>query len=108
MEIANENKKYHTSSHLVYGCQYHVIFCPKYRRRVLVDGIDTRLKEIFYETAAKYQFTIIEMEIMPDYVHLLMDCNPKFGVMNCIRRLKSASVNKIHSLSTSLKATEKA
>ena len=39
-------RPYHHGEHIVYSCQYHVIFCPKYRRKVLVDGIDTRLKEI--------------------------------------------------------------
>ena len=44
----NGNKKYKSKNHRVYSCQYHVIFCPKYRRNVLTDGVDIRLKEIFY------------------------------------------------------------
>ena len=95
MELSNLSKQYHSSSHLVYSCQYHVIFCPKYRRKVLVDGIEERLKEIFLDVANEYNFEIVEMEIMPDHVHLLIDCNPRFGIMNCVRRLKTISVNKI-------------
>ena len=57
MDIANKNKEYHSKAHLIYSCQYHVIFCPKYRRRILKDGIDTRLKEIFNEVALKYDFS---------------------------------------------------
>lgn len=82
-------KVYHSSSHLTYSCQYHVIFCPKYRRKVLNAPIDSRLKEIFLEVAQEYQFTILEMEVMPDHVHLLIDCNPRFGIMDAVTKLKA-------------------
>jgi len=89
----NKDEQYNKSAHLVFNCRYHVVFCPKYRRKVLKNGIDQRLKEIFTDVSQKYDFTIIEMEIMPDHVHLLIDCNPRFGIMNCINRLKSISVS---------------
>ena len=60
MNIENKNKSYKSSGHLVYSCQYHVIFCPKYRRKVLVDGIDERLKEVLIEVSNKYDFDIVE------------------------------------------------
>lgn len=82
-------KVYHSSSHLTYSCQYHVIFCPKYRRKVLNAPIDSRLKEIFLEVAQEYQFMILEMEVMPDHVHLLIDCNPRFGIMDAVTKLKA-------------------
>lgn len=88
MELANKNKEYHTSSHLTYSCQYHVIFCPKYRRKILTDGKDIRLKEMFLSIAEKHDFQILEMEVMPDHVHLLIDCNPRFGIMDCVTALK--------------------
>lgn len=82
-------KTYHSSSHLTYSCQYHVIFCPKYRRKVLRSPIDSRLKELFLEIAQEYDFTILEMEVMPDHVHLLIDCNPRFGIMDAVTKLKA-------------------
>lgn len=91
MEITNKSKTYKSKFHLIYSCQYHVIFCPKYRRKVLKDGIDIRLKEIFLEVANKYDFEIVEMEIMSDHVHLLIDCNPRFGIMECVAKLKGTS-----------------
>lgn len=91
MEIYNKSKKYKNDNHTVYSCQYHVIFCPKYRRKVLVNGIDNRLKEIFKDVAQQYKFEILEMEIMPDHVHLLIDCNPKFGINECIKKIKGIS-----------------
>lgn len=48
MEIKSSKKEYRHTSHLVYSCQYHVVFTPKYRRRVLIDGVDDRLKELFW------------------------------------------------------------
>lgn len=91
MDIENQKKEYHSKEHLTYSCQYHVIFCPKYRRKVLKDGLDITLKEIFLEIADKYEFSILEMEVMPDHVHLLIDCNPRFGIMECVTKLKAQS-----------------
>lgn len=84
----NTTKEYKSSTHLTYSCQYHVIFCPKYRRKVLVSPIDARLKELFSQIAEQYQFSILEMEVMPDHVHLLIDCNPRFGIMEAVTKLK--------------------
>ena len=95
MNIENQTKKYHSKEHLIYSCQYHVIFCPKYRRKILKDGRDITLKQIFYEVAEQYDFSILEMEVMPDHVHLLIDCNPRFGIMNCVARLKAQSAHRM-------------
>lgn len=84
---------YHSSSHIKYLCRYHVIFCPKYRRKVLINGIDERLKEVFQETAQKHDFQILDMEVMSDHVHLLIDCNPRYGIMQCITDLKWQSAH---------------
>ena len=65
---------------VVYSCTYHVIWCPKYRRPVLVDGVDVRLKEILYQTAEELESEIIELEVMPDQVHLLCEADPQFGI----------------------------
>lgn len=95
MEIINKAKEYKTVSHLTFSCQYHVIFCPKYRRKVLIGDVEPRLKEVFREVAKKYDFTIIEMEVMPDHVHLLIDCNPRFGILNCVTKLKGTTSNRL-------------
>ena len=46
MELLKPTKQYQSDGRLVFSCQYHIIFCPKYRRSVLVDGIDLRLKQL--------------------------------------------------------------
>ena len=91
LNIEQSDKKYQTSAHLVYSCQYHVIFCPKYRRKILINEIYDRLVEIFSETADKHQFQIIEQEIMPDHVHLLLEVDPQLGVYLITKRIKGRS-----------------
>lgn len=88
MELQNSSKKYKSSNHLVYSCQYHVIFCPKYRRKVLTDGIDERLKELIMEKQEEYGYEVLDMEVMPDHVHLLLDVDPKIGIYSVITKIK--------------------
>lgn len=72
----------------MYSCKYHVVWCPKYRRPVLVNGIDHRLKELIINTCNRLRIDVIEMEIMPDHVHLLMEVDPQFGVNNAVKLIK--------------------
>ena len=83
--------QYHYGEHIVYSCRYHVIFCPKYRRKVLVDCIDTRLKEILPEIAESLGGSVLEMEVMPDHVHLLLDVDPRIGINDFVGSLKRRS-----------------
>ncbi len=95
MNVTSPDKKYKTSEHLTYSCQYHIIFCPKYRRRVLIHGIDERAKELFLEVARQYEFSILDMEVMPDHVHMLVDCNPRFGPVECVKKLKGCTSRRL-------------
>lgn len=88
MKLPEPNKQYKSSNRLIYSCQYHVIFCPKYRRQVLVDDIERRLKQLVLEKQEQYQYEIIEMELMPDHIHLLIDVNPKVGIFSIISKIK--------------------
>jgi putative transposase len=80
--------EYKTNNNIVYSCKYHVVWCPKYRRKVLVDGVDKRLKELIRDIAGKYHTEVIEMEIMPDHVHLLIEVDPQYGIHRLIRQIK--------------------
>ena len=77
--------------HVMYSCKYHIVWCPKYRRSVLVNGVDKRLKEIIQQSAAEFQATVIELEIMPDHVHLLCEVDPQVGVHRLVRNLQGRS-----------------
>lgn len=72
----------------VYSLQYHIVWCTKYRKRVLQDGIDTDLKCYLQQMAKEYRFTITAMEIMPDHIHMLVDCSPQFELPRMIKILK--------------------
>jgi putative transposase len=77
-----------TNSNIVYSCKYHVVFCPKYRRKVLTDGVNTRLKEIVRQLCHEINCEILELEVMPDHVHLLVEVDPQFGVHRLVKLLK--------------------
>ena len=80
--------EYKSNRNIVYSCKYHVVWCPKYRRKVLVNGVDSRLKELIIQICQEIQVEIIEMEIMPDHVHLLLEVDPQFGIHKAIKRIK--------------------
>lgn len=88
MEIKNPCKQYKTTKHLVYSCQYHVVFCPKYRRKVLIGAIDKRLKELILEKQEEYGYEVLDMEVMPDHVHLVLDANPMIGIITVVSKIK--------------------
>lgn len=83
--------KYRSNKNIVFSCKYHVIWCPKYRRSVLIDGVDRRLKRILKEVAKEHDAEIIEMEIMPDHVHLLVEVDPQYGIHKLVKLMKGRS-----------------
>ena len=72
----------------VYSLQYHIVWCTKYRRDVLQDGVDVKLKAYLNKLAAEHQFTILAMEVMPDHVHLLGGhlWNPSYCIVTVSER----------------------
>jgi putative transposase len=83
--------EYKSNRNIVYSCKYHVVFCPKYRRRVLVKGVDVRLKAIIADVVAETFSELIELEIMPDHVHLLVEVDPQFGIHKLVKAVKGRS-----------------
>ena len=83
--------EYKSNNNVVYSCKYHVVWCPKYRRKVLVNGVDTRLKEVIREVCQEIRVEIIEMEIMPDHVHLLLEVDPQCGIHKAVKKIKGRS-----------------
>ena len=76
---------------MTFDCKFHVVWCPKYRRKVLVTGVDDRLKAILAEVCRERDAIILEQEVMPDHVHLLVDCDPQFGIHRLVKLLKARS-----------------
>ena len=88
MRLEQTDKPYHTDHSIVYSCQYHVIFCPKYRRAVLEDAVARQMKEMILEKQAEYGYAVMSMEIMPENVHLLLDVDPRVGINNVVAKIK--------------------
>ena len=80
--------EYKSNNNVVFSCKYHVVWCPKYRRKVLQGAISERLKELIIQKCSEILVDIIEMEIMPDHVHLLIEVDPQFGINKAIRSIK--------------------
>ena len=76
---------------MVYSCKYHVVWCPQYRRSVLVKPLDARLKTLIRETTTARRCEVIELEVMPDHVHLLVEVDPQYGVHRLVREIKGRS-----------------
>lgn len=83
--------EFKSNNNVVYRCTYHVVFCPKYRRSVLVQGVDTRLKEIVHAVAQETRSEVLELEVMPDHVHVLLDVDPQFGIHRLVKLIKGRS-----------------
>jgi len=88
-------EKYRTTNTTVYCCRYHVIFCPKYRRKVLRPEIADRFKEIVLSMQEEQNFYVIEMEVMPDHVHLLLDVDPTIGIDIIVSRIKGRTAHNL-------------
>ena len=79
---------YKCNNNITYSCKYHVIWCSKYRRKVLVEEVGQRLKELIVGVASELRVDIIEIEIMPDHVHLLLEVDPQFGIHRAVKNIK--------------------
>ena len=67
------NKRYRRLSHSVYECKYHVVFCPKYRYRILKDDIAEYTRQQIYQLCRqKDKVGVLEMNVQPDHVHLIV------------------------------------
>ena len=80
-----------SNNNVVYRCAYHVVWCPKYRRPVIEGAVDARLKQIIRDVCAERECNIIELETMPDHVHLLVECDPQYGIHRLVKQVKGRS-----------------
>ena len=96
--------EYKSNNNIVYSCKYHVVWCPKYRRKVLVNGVDTRLKELIKQVCQEIHVDLIEMEIMPDHVHLLIEVDPQFGIHKAVKTIKGRTSRILRQEFASLKS----
>lgn len=85
------NKRWRKSRSATYNIAYHLIWCPKYRRKVLINGVDVRLKELLKEKAKEMGMIIEQMEVMPDHVHVFVKCEPNDSPQWIVSQFKGSS-----------------
>jgi putative transposase len=92
-------------SHVRWECKYHVVFIPKYRKKVLYGQLKRRVGEILRSLAKQREVEILEGHVMPDHVHMCLTIPPKHSVAHVIGFLKGKSAVRIHQLTGSQRIT---
>src|SRR3981189_2997634 len=79
-----------STTNIVFQCAFHVVWCPKYRRRVRGGNMEARLKQIIREVLDEKGGWLVELETMPDHVHLLVEVDPQYGVHKLVKAIKGS------------------
>ena len=87
--------RYRKNAGAVFSLKYHLVWCPKYRRPVLVDEIATRLRYLLIEKAAEFDITVHAIEVRPDHLHLFVQADPTLCVAEIVNRLKGYTSRKM-------------
>lgn len=81
----------HSLSHSKWNCKYHIVFAPKYRRKVFYAEKRTEIGAILRQLCNWYGVNIIEAEVCPDHIHMLVEIPPKHAVSSFMGYLKGKS-----------------
>ena len=88
--------KIHFSGHGVYKTEYHVVFCTKYRRRILNPGVVAYLNKLFPKVLSQMPgVEIVEKNILEDHLHMILIIPPKYAVSDVIGRMKGQTASEI-------------
>ncbi len=82
---------YKTNHNIVYSCKYHIVWCPKYRKKILVGHVEERLKEIAKQVCNEMQSELIEIECDKDHIHILVEVDPQYGMHRLVKMIKNRS-----------------
>ena len=92
------------TSHAVYDTSYHLVWCPKYRKKIFErEEIKERAEQLMRKICAEYGFEIIKMEISVEHVHILLSFPPKHSIGDVVRIIKSISARELFRAFPSLK-----
>lgn len=83
---------YKSNNNICYSCKYHIVWCPEYRKKVLIGSVEVRLKEVVQEVCKEVRAELIEVEYDKDHIHMLVDIDPQYGVHRLIKLIKGRSV----------------
>ena len=92
------------TSHAVYDTSYHLVWCPKYRKKIFArEEIKERAQQLMRKICTEYGFEIIKMEISVEHVHILLSFPPKHSIGEVVRIIKSISARELFRAFPSLK-----
>lgn len=93
-EVSMQN--YQSQSHVTWECKYHVVWCPKYRRKKLYGKVRRRFGEIMHDLCRQKGVTLVEGHAQPDHVHLCLSIPPKYSVAGIVGFLKGKSAIRLN------------
>jgi len=86
-----KNKKYWTGAHTKHRLRYHIVWIPKYRKRILRGKLVQRLQSLLYEASEVNRWWIEELSIEPDHIHMLIQFPPDVSLSKVVQRLKGGT-----------------
>lgn len=84
-------EEFQSLSHTVWDCKYHVVWIPKYRKKVLYGNLRKHLGGVFRELAIRKESMVVEGHLMPDHIHMLVSIPPKYSVAQVVGFIKGKS-----------------
>jgi putative transposase len=83
--------RYAKNAGAVFSLKYHIVFCPKYRRPVLVNAVAARLEGLLRAKADELEMRLHALDIRPDHVHLFIESDPRWAVAELVNRMKGST-----------------
>ena len=90
-EPPGPRERYWTGGHTTHRLRFHLVFVPKYRKRVLEGPVAARLRELIEQACEVNGWEVLELAVQPDHVHLLLQVQPRCGVPAVVKRLKGGT-----------------
>lgn len=87
--MGEDGSRYARNAGAVFSLKYHVVWCPKYRKPVLVDAVEGRLRSLILEAAALREMPVHALEIMPDHVRLFIETDPRWAPAEFVGKIKA-------------------
>lgn len=84
-------RQFKSNNNVVFDCKYHIIWCTKYRRKLINPLVEQRLKQIISAVAKERNAEILEMEADQDHLHLLVFVDPQYGIHRLVKQMKGRS-----------------
>ena len=89
-------KDWQSQAHVKWECKYHVVFIPKYRKKVLYSRVRRKIGRILRQLCRQKEIELVEGKAMPDHIHMLLSVPPRYSIAMTVGYLKGKSAIRIH------------